>query len=58
MAKSKDENAVRQRLDMWQERTERSNSAYESLRKTMDEREEIYRGRTDITDIIEDDAVK
>lgn len=43
---------------MWQERTERSNTAYESLRQTMDEREEIYRGRTDIKDIIDDDVVK
>lgn len=49
---------MRQRLDMWQERTEKSNTAYETLRKKMDEREAIYRGRTDITPIIEDDEVQ
>lgn len=48
---------ARKRLALWQERTEKSNAAYTLLRDKMDEREEIYRGRTEIKPLIPDDEV-
>ena len=57
MPKNNDSEAVQQRLEMWKERVERSNTAYSDDKTKMDEREEIYRGRKKIDQIIEDDVV-
>lgn len=57
MAKSKDSEAAGKRLQMWQDRIAKSNNVYDNIRTRMDEREEIYRGRKEISKIIDDDAV-
>lgn len=46
------------KLRMWQERTERADTEFNDERAKMDEREKIYRGKTGIDEIIDDDCVQ
>ncbi len=47
-----------EKLRMWQERTERADTEFNDERTKMDEREKIYRGKTGIDEIIDDDCVQ
>lgn len=51
-------NDKNEKLRLWQERTERADTQYNAERMKMDEREKIYRGKTDISEIIADDSVQ
>lgn len=47
-----------EKLRMWQERTERADTEFNDERTKMDEREKIYRGKSSIDEIIDDDCVQ
>lgn len=51
-------NKNEEKLRMWQERTARADTEYGPERDKMDEREKVYRGKTDIDEIITDDCTE
>lgn len=47
-----------ERLELWQERLEQYNEGYAAERAKMDAREAIYRGKTQLDKVVENDTVK